>query len=156
MKLRDFNLKPSDDECTDGLIDLPWYGEPKSIRVYFEREGEEPSAAQLEAFNSFIKLKEETFQKLEAQLFEYYAQVRIEASEYYEEAYFKETYPPVSSPKELSKRLKFKNVLIGYYDEDWSSYIGLVIDCDWDIDNGVGVKIEGNKVVEIGEQDIVL
>ncbi|MBC2372721.1 hypothetical protein HBP98_11975 [Listeria booriae] len=34
--------------------------------------------------------------------------------------------------------------------------IGLVCDCTWDIDNGVGVRIENEKVEEVDYQDIVL
>ncbi|WP_420912084.1 DUF6985 domain-containing protein [Listeria booriae] len=34
--------------------------------------------------------------------------------------------------------------------------IGLVCDCTWDTDNGVGVRIENEKVEEVDYQDIVL
>ena len=34
--------------------------------------------------------------------------------------------------------------------------IGLTFDCKWDIENGVGIKIKNEEVIDIGSQDIVL
>lgn len=33
---------------------------------------------------------------------------------------------------------------------------GLVFDCTWDVENGLGVYLVDEKVMEVGEQDILM
>lgn len=34
--------------------------------------------------------------------------------------------------------------------------IGLIFDCKWDLENGIGIKVKNEEVIDIGTQDIVL
>ena len=36
----------------------------------------------------------------------------------------------------------------------WGREIGITFKCTWDIENGVGVRLLNEKVVEVGYQDI--
>ncbi len=155
MKLEDLDIKKSENEFYDCMITMPWYGSKVDVYVRFDNDDEKapPTPKQLQAFKELIDNSKEIFSKLEEQLFSYYKELR---EEYREEDYFQESFPEVSSPRELGKFMTFKSISICYYGEDWSSFIGLIIDCDWDIELGVGVKLVNNHVCEVGVQDIVL
>ena len=40
--------------------------------------------------------------------------------------------------------------------DDWSEYIGLLMECAWEEEHGLGVKIVDGTIKEMGFQDIVL
>ena len=52
--------------------------------------------------------------------------------------------------------LRFILVLVGYDWADEDISIGLVADCAWDEELGVGIRIIGGTIDEIGVQDIVI
>ena len=157
MDLSDLNLRPSEDKSYDGLVEIPWFGESKYVQVYFAREDDcEPSAIQLQALKNLIEHKKDIFHTLQDQLLNHYATIREKAQEYYSHEVFSEKFPIINNPYQLTKNLEIKSIILGYYGEKWCSYIGLVIDCSWDTEMGVGVKIVENNIVEIGEQDIVI
>ena len=155
MKLDDLGVKESNDEFYDCMVTVPWYGKDIDVFVRFDSEKKDlsPTPKQLQAFKDLLENSREIFSKLEDQLFTYYQEQRLENEG---EDYFEDSFPEVKTPRELEQYMKFQSISVCYYDEDWSSYIGLIIDCDWDVELGVGVKLIKNRVREIDVQDIVL
>lgn len=155
LKLNDLAIKASDKDFYDCIVSLPWYGAVVDVYVYFEKdEGVSvPTPKQLQALKELLDESPKIFRKLEEQLFHYYQEQR-EENKY--EDYYKEFFPEISSPKELEKYMYFRSIKVSYYDDDWSKFIGFIIDCDWDKQLGIGVKLIKNRVREISVQDIVL
>lgn len=155
VKLEELGVKESNNEFYDCIVSIPWYGKEKDVYVRFDKDDKNasPTPKQLQAFKNLLDEAPEVFSKLEEQLFSYYLKKREESKG---EDYFVECFPEVISPKELEKYLRFRSIGVCYYDDDWSSYIGFIIDCDWDVELGIGVKLIKNRVREIDVQDIVL
>jgi hypothetical protein len=155
VKLEYLDVTKSADEFYDCVVTLPWYGSSVDVNVRFDNDDDAapPTPMQLLALKEFLDNKEEILSELEEQLFTYYKGLREENRG---EDYFEECFPEIEVPRKLGQYMRFQSIGVCYYDEDWSSYIGLIIDCDWDIELGVGVKLIKNRVREIGVQDIVL
>lgn len=154
MKLENLNVIESDNEFYNCVVALPWYGKTTNVYVRFENDDDaQPTQKQLQAFKELLNEAPQIFEKLEEQLFAYYQEQR-EDNKY--EDYYEEFFSELKSPKDLEKHIYFHSIKVSYYDEDWSKFIGLIMDCDWDKQLGVGVMLIKNKVREINVQDIVL
>ena len=66
--------------------------------------------------------------------------------------------PKISSIEELGlgEIVTPTSLLIRYDFEDGVRRVGILCDCTWEPEHGLGISIEDEKVVEIGLQDIVL
>ena len=156
MKLEDLGVLLERNGFYEGTIVVPWYGQSTSAKIGFDKDDEtdSPTAEQIQALSQFIEERFAIFERLEQQLLEYYQSARAEAQHCYEADYFAAHYPEISDKAHLERHVRLKSVLVGHYMSGPDSYIGLVIDCDWDQELGVGVKLVHNAVSEIGVQDI--
>ena len=144
-------------DCTYGTVSIPWYGVEKRVNVIFERDEQdlEPNEKQIEAFYQLLSIKDSFFPNLETKLFEYYNQSRTESD--WDEKTINELLPKIGSQLHLQKFISEPTILVSYFEEEtWGNYIGLLVECSWDVDHGIGVKIKNNKIIEISNQDIVL
>ena len=77
--------------------------------------------------------------------------------ERFEEGYY-EQYTEIANLEELIEQNKIvlKNVLFGFYNKRKKRVrYGLLFDCEWNIDDGLGIRYDGN-IAEIGTSDVVL
>ncbi|MNJ60667.1 hypothetical protein D3C77_564170 [compost metagenome] len=68
----------------------------------------------------------------------------------------KKVAPKISSIAELGELVTSTGLLIRYDFEDGIRRVGILCDCTWEPEQGLGVSIENEEVVEIDLQDIVL
>lgn len=144
-------------DCTVGQIEIPWFGQAKAVEVIFECGDSTllPNELQVHAFCDFANNKTEFFESLEGQLFAHYTSARDESD--LDAATIEEFFPPLTDYRQLSSLIDCTGILVSYFDGDeWSAYIGLLMECLWDKEHGLGAKIVNGKVVEIGAQDIVI
>ena len=95
------------------------------------------------------------FSKVEENLFQYFNQSREESL--LSEETKKSVFPHLTKSFDLKSLVKPPTILVSYYDGDsWSDYIGLLMECTWEKEHGLGVKIVDNQIEEIGFQDIVI
>lgn len=151
-------LPPSDDHDADtlGQIVVNWFGTPTHVHVIFRLdEPDGPNDLQVEAFHRFNDHRDVFFDDLQQQLYEYYNQARTECD--LDQATIEERFPAIHNARQLASMIRLTGILIDYFDGDaWSAVIGLLAECSWEVEHGLGVKIVDGCVVEIGFQDLVI
>ncbi|NPC93703.1 hypothetical protein HOO54_16050 [Bacillus sp. WMMC1349] len=126
------------------------------LNIYGE-ENEEITQNQRDAFSQFhasmpivIKESEEEVFKYYLENFEDHRAMQSDSEEVEKNA------PTISSIEELGKLVTLTCLLIRYDFEDGVRRVGILCDCTWEPEHGLGISIENEKVIEVGLQDIVL
>lgn len=64
--------------------------------------------------------------------------------------------PTISTKDEIANIVEPKQLIFPMvFDED-VSHVGLLLECTWEPEHGLAVKIEDEEIIEVGFQDIVL
>lgn len=138
-----------------GTIEITMFGKNQKIflNIYGE-ENEEITQNQRDAFSQFKSSMPNIVKESEDKILEYY----LENCDDYRamQSNSEEIAPKISSIDELGKLVKPTSLLIGYDFEDGIRRVGILCDCTWEPEHGLGISIENEEVVEIGLQDIVL
>lgn len=126
------------------------------LNIYGE-ENEEITPNQRDAFSKFQANMINIVKESEHEIFNYY----LENFEDYramqsDSEKVEKIAPKISSIEELGKLVTPTCLLIRYDFEDGVRRVGILCDCTWEPEHGLGISIEDEKVVEIGLQDIVL
>lgn len=143
------------DEGTLGYIEVNWFGTIVPVPVIFNLdESNAPNPLQIGAFRDFNRNRDTFFSDLEQQLLNYYHRARMESG--LDDESTKERFPAIDDAGDLASMTRLTGIVIDYFDgDDWSAVIGLLAECSWEKEHGLGVKIVDGQVVEIGFQDIV-
>lgn len=126
------------------------------VHVIFrlDEHNDSPNDLQIEAFRRFMEARDVFFLALEQQLLDYYNEARANCD--LDTETITELFPAIDNPRQLSSMTRLTGILIGYFDgDDWSAVIGLLAECSWEEEHGLGVKIVDGDVVDIGFQDLV-
>ncbi len=115
------------------------------------------SNVQREAFINFNQDMKNIIREAEKQVYDYY----IENYEEYREMLGNESEadklaPKIDSISDLKRIVKPVELIVRRIRKNGKRRLGLLCDVSWDIDNGMGIKIEDEMVEEVGYQDIVL
>lgn len=139
-----------------GLIGYNWVsfkeiefmGKLIDVEFYFEveRKDSELSKKQIEYFISILN-SESFFKKIAKGIFNYYTDMYDELQETHTEL------QEINEINMLSSMLRFP---ICVFISDENEYIGASMNCIWEPEHGLGVKIVDGEVVEVGFQDIIL
>ena len=136
-------LPPSNnhDEETLGQISVDWFGEERNVHVIFrlDEPSADPTSPQIEAFQQFMDNRALVLSKIEEQLTEYYDRARVESS--LDQETVADLFPSINSPSELGSMVDLRGIIFSYYDGDWSSYVGILAECDWEEEHGLGIKV---------------
>lgn len=102
----------------------------------------------------FLDLKKENLKKdIEKAIYEYYLSICEEYREMWED----EADEQALLIKNISEMGKLINPIeIVVQRVNGIREIGIVFECSWDIDSGVGIRIENKKIIEVGEQRVAL
>jgi hypothetical protein len=151
-------LPPSEDhdDETLGQIVVNWFGTPVHVHVIFNLgKSSEPNGLQVDAFCGFMERRDVFFAELEEQLFEHYNRASREVD--LDDETRTALFPTILDARELGTMIQLTGILIDYFDGgEWSAVIGLLAECSWEQEHGLGVKIVNGRVVEIGFQDLVI
>ncbi|OIK04412.1 hypothetical protein [Bacillus sp. MUM 13] len=115
------------------------------------------STIQRDAFHNFIQDMNHVMSEVEDEIYEYY----IENVDEYREMLENETQadkiaPKIDSVSALAELVKPTELIVRRVRENGKRRLGLLCDVTWDIEDGLGIKIEDEVVEEVGYQDIVL
>jgi hypothetical protein len=58
--------------------------------------------------------------------------------------------PPIATPNDLMNLVEPTAIHILAPDTDGRVYVGFELECMWDPEHGVGVKLDGDSVIDIG------
>nr|WP_260485316.1 hypothetical protein [Listeria booriae] len=131
----------------------------KKHEVILSIDGEEDasfSPIQREAYTNFMSNMDEIMDAVELGIFEYYEDNYEEYRDMAGEVEADKIAPEISTIEELDNLVIPTQLIVRRVRKNGVRRIGLVCDCTWDIDNGVGVRIENEKIEEVDYQDIVL
>jgi len=141
-----------------GAIEITMFGKNQKIllNIYGE-ENEEITSNQRDAFSQFKLNMPNIVKESEDKIFKYYLEncddYRAMQSNSEE---VEKIAPKISSIEELGKLVTPTSFLIRYDFEDGIRRVGILCDCTWEPEHGLGISVENEEVVEIGVQDIVL
>ncbi|OKP86057.1 hypothetical protein A3844_14995 [Paenibacillus helianthi] len=141
-----------------GTTEITMFGENQKIllNIYGE-ENEEITPNQRDAFSQFKAKMPDIVKESEDKILEYYLDncedYRAMQSNSEE---LEKIAPKISSLDELGKLVTPTSLLIRYDFEDGIRRVGILCDCTWEREHGLGISVENEEVVEIGLQDIVL
>lgn len=105
------------------------------------------------AYQALMKNWNELQQNLVQKLLEYYQQSRYELG--YDIA-FHENYPLVETTGQILEMIELDGIVVPYGDIREGRDIGVLFNCSWDKENGVGLRLLDEEVIEVGYQDIVI
>lgn len=69
---------------------------------------------------------------------------------------FNEYYPEINSTKELLNYITLVGIKVPYANIYGGRSIGMSFDCTWDEENGVGVRLNNEQIIEVGYQDVAI
>lgn len=65
-------------------------------------------------------------------------------------------YPYIENENVLLKHITLVGVKVPYADIYGGRSIGLSFDCSWDDENGLGIRLNNEEVIDVGFQDIAI
>ena len=65
-------------------------------------------------------------------------------------------YPPIVTREQLLQMITLTGITVPYAELYGGRSIGICFDCSWDAENGVGLRFNDEKVIEVGHQDIAM
>lgn len=115
------------------------------------------SNVQREAYINFIQSMKNIINQAEKQVYDYYNEIYEEHREMLSnESEADKFAPKIDSISDLKGIVKPVELIVRRVRKNGKRRLGLLCDVSWDIDNGLGIKIEDEMVEEVGYQDIVL
>ncbi|WP_347464720.1 MULTISPECIES: DUF6985 domain-containing protein [Clostridium] len=67
-----------------------------------------------------------------------------------------EKYPLIKNIQNLLKNITLVGIVIPYSGVYDGRGCGLTFDCTWDNENGIGICLVDEKVIEVGYQDVAI
>ena len=129
----------------------------KNIEVVFWDYKGKITDKQTKNLTEFVKQEKELNEKIKFAIFEYYKSVYDDyksgidlANKEITKEQLEKILPTPTTPEMLFQNYEIGNIHIQDDKNCKLGTIGLEFDCDWDIENGLGVKIENWKIKEVG------
>jgi len=144
-----------DDEFV-GTVTVPWFGHDVDVQVIFRLDDDctAPTDKQIEAFCQLLPSNSSFFTDLPEALLKHYNVARDESP--LDDETIAELFPRIDDAFDLDRMIDLRGILVWYYDGEWSSYIGILAECNWEEEHGLGIKVVDGIPTEIGNQDIVI
>lgn len=128
----------------------------REIEIVVMIDGEEDGnfdEEQYDAYQSLMKNWEQVQLKFAEPILDYYQKKRSELGYNIE---FNEDYPLVETTDQLIKMITLDGITVPYGDVLEGRDIGILFNCTWDAENGLGLCLLDEKVIEVGYQDIAI
>lgn len=105
------------------------------------------------AYNFLMQKWDNLQEELLKRILNYYNSIRHELGYDIE---VNKDYPFIGTTKELRQYITLTGIVIPYQGAYDGRECGIVFDCEWDSENGIGICLIDEEITEIGEQDIVM
>ncbi|MFO6498388.1 DUF6985 domain-containing protein [Bacillus sp. z60-11] len=105
------------------------------------------------AYQSLLQNWEGLQQSFLQSILDYYNQKRHELGYDVE---FNENYPLIETKEQLLEDINLVGIIVPYSDIYEGRDIGIIFDCSWDTENGLGLRLINEKVIEVGYQDVAI
>ncbi len=145
------------DGCWEREYDFKFLGMEQTVKLMVYVDEAEPiEQIQYDSFEKFQSSLEYISQLIEKDLFDYYCNERRELGY---EAVPSRQYPEISDFSELLQMIKLIGIVVPcsqVCEALEGRVIGLLFDCSWDKEFGLGIQLVNEKIEEIGYQDAAL
>lgn len=135
-------------------IDLTFNGklEKVDVQINGDDENEIPNDGKA-AFLYILSTMEQFVHKIGDAVLKYY---RDRKKEFGCECLKNPSWLNYKNAADILKAIHLRGITIPDQDDYTGKAVFLVFDCDWDKENGIGIRMIGDKIEEIGGQDIAL
>jgi hypothetical protein len=107
----------------------------------------EPSDAQREAYKYIEQNEQAVSQAVTAGILEYYQFIRKEDPNWFDDW----DCPEIDSVSDLAALIEFAGLVVTPFEINGDALVGFQFHCDWDLEQGLGVLIHNDRVIEIGD-----
>ncbi|KWX81276.1 cytoplasmic protein [Paenibacillus riograndensis] len=136
----------------DTTIDFCGKESEISIMIDSEEDGE-IDEEQYESYTSLMQNWDQLQQGFLQAILDYYIQKRHELGYDVE---VNENYPLIETIDQLLDRITLVGITVPFADCFEGRDIGLTFDCIWDIENGLGLRLVNEKIINVGYQDVAI
>ncbi|HDR7613122.1 TPA: DUF2004 domain-containing protein [Bacillus mycoides] len=67
-----------------------------------------------------------------------------------------ENYPLIETTDQILEMITLDGIVVPYADIFEGRDIGITFNCTWDMENGLGLRLLNEKVIEVGYQDVAI
>ncbi len=67
-----------------------------------------------------------------------------------------ENYPQIDTTRQLLDYITLVGIKIPYADIYGGRSVGISFDCRWDMENGLGLRLNNEQVIKVGSQDVAI
>jgi hypothetical protein len=140
----------SSDEVV-GTIELPWYGKRSVVEVIFESaDNGVPNELQVQAFCNLVSGWDGLLNRLIPHVLDFWNTEREAHGQMRGYDSLRPPFPQIREHTDLTGV-----VVAAMNGEDWCNYIGILAECTWSPEHGLGAKIVDGTVAQVGYQDLV-
>ncbi|POR27205.1 DUF6985 domain-containing protein [Paenibacillus polymyxa] len=133
---------------------IHFFGKETEIALMIDGEEDgEFDEAQYTAYQSLMQNWEQLQQSFLQPILDYYQQKRHELGY---DTELNENYPLVDTTDQLLKMITLDGIVVPYAGIYEGRDIGILFDCTWDVENGLGIRLLNEKVTEVGYQDVAI
>ncbi|PNQ79206.1 MULTISPECIES: DUF2004 domain-containing protein [Paenibacillus] len=133
---------------------IHFFGRETEIALMIDGEEDgEFDEAQYTAYQSLMQNWEQLQQSFLQPILDYYQQKRHELGY---DTELNENYPLVETTDQLLEMITLDGIVVPYAGIYEGRDIGILFDCTWDIENGLGIRLLNEKVTEVGYQDVAI
>ena len=128
----------------------------KEIGIVLMVDGEEDGQFDEDQYTAYLALMKSWGQlqhSLLQPILDYYKQKRHELG--YDIA-FNENYPLVETTNQILEMIELEGIVVPYGDIREGRDIGVLFNCTWDRENGLGLRLLNEEVIDVGYQDVVI
>ena len=108
---------------------------------------------QYDSYQALINKWNEIQETFLEPILEYYKENRKELGY---DIQLNKNYPEIKSTKELLNYITLVGIKVPYADIYGGRSIGISFDCSWDEENGLGLRLNNEEVIDVGYQDIAI
>ncbi len=131
-----------------------FFGKEAEIALMIDGEEDgEFDEEQYIAYHSLMQNWEQLQKSFLQPILDYYQQKRHELG--YDIALY-ENYPFVETTDQLLEMISLDGIVVPYGDIREGRDIGILFNCTWDQENGLGIRLLNEEVIDVGYQDIVI
>ena len=108
---------------------------------------------QYAAYKSLMQNWEQLQQNFLQSILDYYKQKRHRLGY---EAEPSEDYPLIETKEQLLETINLEGIVVSYAGSYEGRDIGILFSCTWDRENGVGLRLVNEEIIDVGYQDIAI
>jgi len=136
---------------------ITFFGEERPIKISFASDGNRPlQPLQREAFKRFSRASGRLLNEAETAIHCYYSSMRPQLLLQFTEDVASEILPAIEKMEELRKLVTVEEIHFPESFDGQTRVVGILAACQWDPTLGLAVRLENERIVDVGPQDIVL